>query len=162
MKIFKFFFFSLVKTPKIHIQFLTSRSDIRVGGIVQLHCHVEGIKFTKSNIYLSRILDFLPNKLSWSFQSGLLPNNTHIKNDGHLMIYNFDRFNLGTYTCLAETSTQHLTQSIDFQPNDIFNNIESLLSYQIYSSRSEYHIGGRLLIECISLGKIFFYFFYKI
>ncbi len=69
------------------------------------------------------------------------------------MIYDFDRFNLGTYTCLAESPTKQLTQSIDFEANDIFNKIESLLSYQIYSSRSDYHLGGRLLIKCISSGR---------
>jgi len=99
------------------------------------------------------MLGFLPNKLSWSFQSGVLPSNTYITNDGYLMIYNFDRSNLGTYNCLAESSTKQLTQSIDFEENDIFNKIESLLSYQIYSSRSDYHLGGRFLIKCISSGR---------
>jgi hypothetical protein len=130
-----------VKTPKIHIKLITSPADIKVDEIVELHCYIEGMK---------------PTKLSWSFQSGLLPNNTHITNDGHLMIHNFDRSNLGTYTCSAETPTQHLSQSIDFQPNDIFHPPESLVSYQIYSSRSDYRLGGRLLIECLSSGSILF------
>jgi hypothetical protein len=137
----KFLSFPLVKTPKIHIKLITPPTDIKVDGIVELHCYIEGMK---------------PNKLSWSFQSGLLPNNAHMTNDGHLMIYNFDRSNLGTYTCSAETPTQNLSQSIDFQPNDIFHHPESLVSYQIYSSRSDYRLGGRLLIECLSSGSILF------
>ncbi len=105
------------------------------------------------------ILDILPNKFSWSFQSGLLPGNTYTTDDGHLIIYNFERNNLGSYTCTVETLNQRFSQSIDFQPNDIFNNdnIEtSELSYQIYSSRKDYQFGGRLLVECISSGRILF------
>ncbi len=110
----------------------------------------------KKIFFLLFILGFLPNRLSWSFQSDLLPNNTHLTNDGHLIIYNFDRFNLGVYTCSAETSNRNLSKSIDFRPNEIFNHIESVLSYQIYSSRSDYRFGGRLLIQCLSSGRILF------
>jgi hypothetical protein len=100
------------------------------------------------------ISGFLTNRLSWSFQSGLLPNNTHLTDDGHLIIHNFDRFNLGIYTCSVESSSGILSQSIDFRPNEIFNHIESTLSYQIYSSRSDYHLNGQLLIQCLSSGRI--------
>lgn len=34
----------LQKTPKVHIKLITSPTDIQAGGIIQLHCYVEGIK----------------------------------------------------------------------------------------------------------------------
>jgi hypothetical protein len=77
-------------------------------------------------------------------------------NDGHLIIYSFDTFNLGSYTCSVETSTEHLSQTIDFEPTDVFNDKEtSALSFQIYSSRSDYQFGGRFLIECLSSGRFY-------
>jgi hypothetical protein len=123
---------------------------MKTSEVIDIYCYVEGMKFDRTIVYRCLILGLVPNKLSWSFQSGLLPSNTYTTNDGHLLIYNFDRFNLGTYTCSAETSTKRLSQSIDFQPNHLFNNIGSTLSFQIYTSRTDYHFGGRLFIECIS------------
>ncbi|CAM4742403.1 unnamed protein product [Rotaria magnacalcarata] len=124
-----------MKASKIQIQLRTSRDDIKAGGTVELQCFVEGI---------------LPNDLSWSFQSSSLPSNTHVTNDGHLLIYNFEPANIGTYTCSATTPTKQLSNSIELQVDDIFHNVKSSFSYQIYSSRSDYHAGGHLFIECIS------------
>ena len=75
-------------------------------------------------------------------------------NDGHLLIYNFDKFNLGTYTCSADTPNQHFSRSIDFQPNNLTRALETNLSLQVYSSASDYYVGGRLVVECISTSII--------
>jgi hypothetical protein len=51
---FVFFFedlqssFSLVKRPKIHVKLITAPTDIKVGGIIQMHCYIEGGKQSKS------------------------------------------------------------------------------------------------------------------
>ena len=131
-----------------------SRIGNKEDGVLVLRCYAKGIKLKIVIKYPYLGLGISSNKLSWSFQSGLLPSNAQVTNSGHLLITNFDRFNLGTYTCSAESSTQRLSKSIEFQPNNIFNNKEPSLSFQIYSSRSDYHFGGRLLIECISSGII--------
>ncbi|CAF3522929.1 unnamed protein product [Rotaria socialis] len=124
-----------MKAYQIQIQLRTSRDDIKAGGTVELQCFVEGI---------------LPNHLSWSFQSSSLPSNTHVTNDGHLLIYNFEPANIGTYTCSATTPTKQLSNSIELQADDIFHNVKSSFSYQIYSSHTDYHAGGHIFIECIS------------
>ncbi|CAF4762573.1 unnamed protein product, partial [Rotaria magnacalcarata] len=67
--------------------------------------------------------------------------------------YNFEPANIGTYTCSATTPTKQLSNSIELQVDDIFHNVKSSFSYQIYSSRSDYHAGGHLFIECISSGR---------
>jgi len=38
----------IINPPKIHIKLLTAPADIKVGGIVQLHCYVEGIQCNHS------------------------------------------------------------------------------------------------------------------
>ena len=93
------------------------------------------------------------NQVVWSFESGFLPSNTYVTKDGHLLIYDFDRSNLGLYTCSAHTPRKHLSKSIDFQPENIFDSEEALLSFQVYSSRVDYRLGGRLLVECISSSR---------
>ena len=100
------------------------------------------------------ILGAVPRRLTWSFQTGVLPNNIQVTNDGYLIISSFDRSNLGTYICTVETSRKTLSQSINFVPDDVFNQAEMTSSYQIYSSRSDYYLGGRLLVQCLSSGRI--------
>ncbi|CAF1237105.1 unnamed protein product [Adineta ricciae] len=124
-----------IQPSEIFIKLVTASNDIREGEIIDIYCYVEG----------------LPSKnLSWSFHSGLLPSNTYMTNDGHLLIYNFDKFNLGTYTCSADTPNRHLSRSIDFQPNNLSHALETSLSLQVYSSSSDYYVGGRLIVECVS------------
>lgn len=100
------------------------------------------------------ILGILPRKLSWSFHTGTLPNNIQVTSDGYLIITSFEKSNLGIYTCTAQTAKKTLSQSVNFLPDDVFNHAEMILSYQIYSSRSDYHLGGRLLVQCLSSGRI--------
>jgi len=130
--------FHLVKIPEIHVQLVTPLHEVKLGRQVEVHCYIDG---------------FLFNKASWSFQSGLLPINAHVTDDGRLIISNFNRTNLGTYTCSILYEKKRLTQSIDFMPNDLLKNVKTTASYQIYSSRKDYYLGGRLLIECISSGR---------
>ncbi|UJR25590.1 hypothetical protein I4U23_006934 [Adineta vaga] len=124
-----------IKPSEVYIKLVTASDEIKEGEVIDIYCYVEGLP---------------PKKLSWSFQSGLLPSNTYLTNDGHLFIYNFDKFNLGTYTCSVDVPNKHLSRSIDFQSNNFSYTIEPTLSLQVYSSRSDYYFGGRLVLECIS------------
>ena len=83
-----------------------------------------------------------------------MPNNIQLTSDGYLIITNFEKANLGIYTCTAQTSRKALSQSVNFLPDDVFNHAELIMSYQIYSARSDYHLGGRLLVQCLSSGTI--------
>lgn len=84
-----------------------------------------------------------------------MPSNARATVDGSLFIYQFDRSNLGIYTCTANTNRRRISQSIDFQLEQIFPQpSESPLSIQIYSSRAEYRFGGRFLAQCISTGTL--------
>jgi hypothetical protein len=44
-------FFSSANTPKMHIKLITPPSDIKAGGIVELHCDVEGIPSNIANFF---------------------------------------------------------------------------------------------------------------
>lgn len=39
-----FYMFSLVKAPKVHVELITPRASIKIGGFVELQCSVEGMK----------------------------------------------------------------------------------------------------------------------
>ena len=103
-----------------------------------------------------------PNRLIWSFQSGPLPRNTRVNRNGSLSINSFSRSNLGIYTCsAAANNNKRIAQSIDFQPQNIFQTPEPLLSLQPFSSRSEYRFGGRLILQCVSSGNHLHFSFIK-
>lgn len=140
--------FALVKPSEIYIKLVTASDDIRQGESIDIYCYVEGNLLTRVLPDRHVRLGQPPRQLSWSFQSGLLPSNTQLTSDGHLLIYNFDRFNLGTYTCSVDTSNEHLSRSIDFHSETF----EPGLSLQVYSSRSDYHFAGHLFLQCVSSG----------
>ncbi|CAF3609191.1 unnamed protein product [Adineta steineri] len=125
---------SNLKPFKIYIKLITPSDDIKQEEVVDIYCYNNGVS----------------NNLSSSPQLDLLPSNKHMINNGHLFIYKFDGYNLGSYICSVNTSAKHLTRSIDFQTDNASNSSESLLSFQIYSSRADYHFRGRFLIECIT------------